>query len=272
MTFSIFEIGKSGRPVHLYEFTWGNTVWRYTSADREVTWDTVPWEPIAISDGGVRQGLEQSEFEITVPTNLELVALFRGTPPALPVQIRALRYHRDDPDAEARQRWSGTVGNVKRKSVAKSTIIGLSSSIGHRRAGKRLCWERGCTNILYGPGCNLDRNNFKNDTTITALTGTTIEVAGLGTFAAAEYAGGFFEWAANVDGTLDRRGIESSAGGNVFNVLGQTDRLEVGQAITMHPGCDLTAATCNDRFNNLVNRAGWDFMPGRSPFDGNPVM
>lgn len=272
MTFSLFEIGnRSGRPVHLYEFAWGETVWRYTSADRDITFDDLPWTAIAISDGGVVQGGQAVEFEISIPANLPIVDLFRSTPPATPITVRALVYHRDDPDLGGVVYWTGTVGNVKRKDRSAATIFGLPLSATFRRVGLRLCWERGCPHMLYDEECRVDKASFSTATTITAMTGTTITVGSIGAFTAERYAGGYFEWEASVEGTIDRRGIESSAGGLVFNVFGSTDRLEIGQAITLYCGCDLTAETCDTFFDNLSNHGGHEYMPRKSPFDGDPI-
>jgi uncharacterized phage protein (TIGR02218 family) len=273
MAFSLFEIGNSsGRPIFLYEMVWGTTAWRYTSADRVITHGGFNWEPVAISDDGVVQGANAVEFTVNIPANLPIVSLFRSTPPAEPITLRCLRYHKDDPDAQAITYWKGTVGNVKRSGIAKAVIFGLPTTL--RRTGLRLCWERGCPHMLYDQDCKADMNAFKVATAITALTGTTITVATLGAWAGPQFAGGFIRWepAGFTAGTYERRGIESFAGGTTFNLFGSTDRLLVGTAVNLHLGCDLTPQTCDGTFDNLPNYGGFSFMPGKSPFDGTPVF
>lgn len=277
MAFSLFEIGnRTGRPVFLYELTWGAKVWRYTSADRNVEFGSyeggapITWEAIAISDEGVILGAGQREFTVNIPANLPIVDLYRSTPPAESIQLRAIRFHKDDPSGEASVYWFGTVGNVKRKDRAKAVIFGLPTSL--RRTGLRLCWERNCPHMLYDQDCKADKSLFKVETTITALTGTTITVASLGAFAGTQFNGGYFEWEADPAPAMDRRGLESFLVGNSFNIFGSTDRIEVGEAVTLYLGCDLTPETCQGTFNNLPNHGGFRFMPGKSPFDGNPVF
>lgn len=273
MGFSLFEIGNTtGRPVFLYELTWGTTIWRYTSADRDVTHGGFTWTAVAISDEGVVQGASGNEFTVHIPANLPIVTLFRSTPPASPVHLRCMRYHKDDPDLEAITYWKGTVGNVKRKGIAKATIFGLPTTL--RRTGLRLCWERGCPHMLYDQDCKANPDNFKVATTISALTATTITVASIGAWAGERFAGGYIRWepAGYTAGTYERRGIESFAGTTKFNIFGSTDRLQVGQAVTLYLGCDLTPETCQGVFNNLPNYGGFNFMPGKSPFDGDPVF
>lgn len=274
MTFSLFEIGNAtGRPIFLYEFRWGTTFWRYTSADRDIeTADLNVFTAVAISDEGVVQGGQASEFRVNIPANLPIVDLFRSTPPAEPIHLSAHRYHKDDPDGELTTYWAGTVGNVKRSGFAKAIVFGIPNTL--RRTGLRLCWERNCPYMLYDQDCKADMNAFSVAATITALTATTITVDTLGAWTGPQFAGGFFEWEPDglTAGTFDRRGIDSHAAGNTFNVFGSTDRLVVGEAIRLYLGCDLTAETCNNTFNNLPNHGGFKFMPGKSPFDGNPVF
>ncbi|EMM6324760.1 TPA: phage BR0599 family protein, partial [Pseudomonas aeruginosa] len=35
-------------------------------------------------------------------------------------------------------------------------------------------------------------------------------------------------------------------------------------------GCDQLIQTCNDKFNNTANCGAVPFLPGKSPFDGDP--
>lgn len=279
MGFSLFEISSwLGRPVCLYEFQWGETFYRYTSADRVVEHgdddlgNPVEWEPISISDNGFTQGVTQQDFTITLPRSNPVVQLFRSTPPSRTISIVCRRFHKDDVDQESTVYWSGSIGNVRPKDAVSAEIIGIPLTTTLRRSGMRLCWERGCPHALYDEGCRVDRELFKTVTTITAMTGASIEVASLGAWPAAQYAGGYVEWEATAEGTKDNRAIEGSGGGLVLNLMGTTDRMEVGQDITLYLGCDLTAATCQGVFNNLANHGGFEFLAGKSPFDGNPVF
>lgn len=273
MAFSLREISNFlGRRVCLYEFAWGNTYYRYTSADRTISWNGVDWLPLAISDNGFSQGANEQDFVVTLPRSTPIVDLFRSTPPSTKIILTCRRFHKDDPDEEAIVYWTGTVGNVRSPDAVTSEVLGLAISRTIRRTGLRAAWEVNCIHALYGPGCKADKSLFKTDTTITALTGTTVTVASLGAFPGERFAGGFIEWAATAEGTLDRRGIETFNGGTTLGLLSTTDRLIVGQAVTIYCGCDLTAATCRDFFNNLPNHGGFEFMPKKSPFDGNPVF
>lgn len=280
--FKLFEIASFlGRPVCLYEFKWGGKAWRYTSADRDIQFPYVDgvrengvwWTAIAISDNGFSQGASPEPFTITLPRNLEFVQLFNGTPPSTPITIVARRFHHDDTDNDATVYWSGTLGNVKGISAVKAEVIGLSISQTTRRTGLRLGWEVNCTHVIFDSGCKLNKEAWRHDTTITAINGNVVTVADIRPgLAAANYAAGFFEWDATGEGSIDRRPIEFSVGGTAFALLGRADRLSVGQAITIYPGCDGAAETCNGVFGNMPDHGGFKFMAKESPFDGNPVF
>lgn len=272
MSFNVFELsGFLGRPVCLYEFVWGNDTYRYTSADRVIDFDGEDWAPIAIKDNGFTQGVTTQDFVVEIPRSNPIVELFRSTPPSLSIALTCRRFHRDDPSDEASVYWVGTVGNVKIRDAIKAEILGNPISGTIRRTGLRLCWERSCPHSLYDEGCKVDKTLFSAATTVLALTGTTVQVAGTGAWPPERFAGGFLEWEATANGTIDRRAIER-VDGDILYLLGSTDRLEVGENITLYLGCDLTASTCQAVFNNLPNHGGFEFLAGKSPFDGNPVF
>jgi uncharacterized phage protein (TIGR02218 family) len=271
--FNIFQVStQDGRPVSCYKFSWGATQWRYTNANRAINFGDGDYQPVAISDNGVTQGSSPAEFEVTLPSNLPLVGLFRGTPPAESIWLTVYRTHYDDPDNQAVADFVGTVGNIKRVGLASAKAIGLPISATLRRTGLRLCWERACPHMLYDQDCKADKNSFKVAAEITGLTGTTITVDTLGAYTGDQFEAGFIEWEATAEGTIERRGIEVYEGGLTFTLFGLTDRLEVGTEINMFLGCDLRAETCDGTFNNLANNGAYPFMPSKSPFDGNPVF
>lgn len=274
--FSLFEISNiMGRPVCLYEFRWGGKVWRYTSADRNVEYPNgsgTMFTAIPISDNGFTLGAQSEPFQVTLPRAEEICQLFIGTPPSTPITLIARRFHRDDANNEATVYWVGTVGSIKGLDAVKAEVTGLSISQTVRRTGNRMGWEVNCPHAIFDAGCRLDKALWGVVTTITAINGNTITVgeikAGL---AAANYGGGFIEWDATGEGSTDRRPIDMPAGGLAFTLLGRADRLVVGQAIYIYPGCDLSAQMCEDDYDNLEHHGGFGFMAKKSPFDGSPI-
>lgn len=279
MSFETREISnQDGNIVSLYEFRWGETVWRYTSADQTITitigTDDFDFEPIAISDNGMVQGgSANNDLTVEVQQNIPLVDLFRSTPPAGEIALTVRRRHQGDDADDWFVWWIGTVANVKKGRVSDATIIGRTLLHSFRRTGLRLSWTRGCPHMLYDSECRVNPADFGHATTITAINSDgTISVASAGGRPAGYYDGGFLEWAATTEGTLDQRSIESSATATRFRIFGSTDRLQAGMSITIYPGCDLTGTTCAEKFNNLANYGGFEQMTGDNPFDGRNVF
>lgn len=282
MSFNEREISnQEGQPVALYRFQWGNTFWFYTSADRPITRTEivsgapteVEYQPLAISDNGMVQGGEQSnDFTINAPNNIPLAVLYRGTPPSGTIYLIVRRKHHGDDDAPVW--WIGTVGNVKRPDDVAVNIIGRTLTSTFQRSGLRLSWQRSCPFILYDGNCKADPELFGVAGTVTAKDGVSITVTGGTVGEESKYRGGFIKWEADVNGTMERRGIEQigDIGSGVFQLFGRPDRLEIGTEIMLYPGCAHTPTACDTDFDNLANYGGYDFMPGKSPFDGTPVF
>jgi uncharacterized phage protein (TIGR02218 family) len=282
MGFSTYEQSNTdGRPIKFYAFRWGNSYWYYTSADEEKIVDGNTYVPIAIGDEGLTQGTgaEAKEFNVNMPALLDdgaggtiptpVVVLFRGTPPSEPVYLTVRKKHEQDPETPIE--WIGKIVNVVRTDEGANAKI-VCRNPGLKRTGLRLTWCRECPHFVFDTGCALDKTLYAVTRNITALTGNSITVDGAALTAAPYFNGGFIEWDADGLGTIERRGIEKDLGGNELQLFGRSDGLSIGQAVTMYPGCDGSAETCETKFNNLPNYGGVDFMPGKSPFDGRQVF
>lgn len=280
MTFAAREISnQDGQRIALYEIEWGQTKWYYTSADQDIT-VTISGEPrtytaVAISDSGMTQGgSSNNDMTVEAPSNIPLVDLFNSTPPALEIWLTVRRMHSGDTDPPLIY-WTGTVLNVKRQDGnAAVDIIGQTLLASFKRSGLRLAWTRGCPHMVYDQDCRAVKEDFAVTASIVSLTGNSVTVSfGAGTPPPLGYFdGGFLEWTANGDGTIDRRGIVSSDSTTKFILFGTTYRLAVGTTITLYPGCNLTTEHCDEKFSNLANFGGFEQMTGKNPFDGTAII
>lgn len=271
MSYTTFETSnQDGKPVALYEFHYGNTYWRYCTADEDQTVNSVVWEAKAITDEGVKQGgSDENDLQITMASDLPVPALFRQGYQTGKVWLTVRRWHVGDPDSETPIQWTGTVINGSDADEARVTLFCRSISGTYDRNGLRLAWDRSCTHPLYGPGCFVDKSLHAYARTVASLTATNFTCTTHAEPAEGSFSGGFAEWIRS-DGSFDRRGIESQ-NGNDFRVLGFTTGLEIGTDVTIYPGCAHNCANCK-LFNNLPNYGGFPHMPGKSPFDGSPVF
>lgn len=283
MAFNDKEISNDGgMRLALYAFRWGNKTWHFTNADRSITYGVDPvsgapavYEPIAISDEGVAMGKDiGNDFTIQCPVTNPVALLFRGTPPSGRVYVKVRRMQYGETDAPLW--WSGTVGNVKPKQGgAGATMVCRSSFSRVRTTGLRLAWTRQCPYALYDHNCKVNPAAFESARVIASVVGNvvTIVTAGAGLDPAAGYfSGGIIKWDIG-GGTMEWRMIEVHSAPLVFTLFGRGDGLAAAMNVKLYPGCDRTtgAGGCV-RFANIDNYGGHEYMPGTSPFDGNPVF
>lgn len=263
-----------GRPVSLYLFERGAFRWSYCDADRDQTLQSRTWQAIAISDDGRRQTGEASAdtLTVTLPGSLAVPQLYRGAPPSAEVWLTVRAYHYGDDDTLANTPvvWVGTVTSVSWPEVDRAEVACQPLSASMDRVGLRLTYMRSCPHALYDVNCGVNRDQFKVAATVSVLTGSAIEYSSAAMLPDGRAAGGYIEWSIG-SGELERRSILAHSG-STLTLLGGTDGLSAGRAITVYPGCRQTTSDCNSYYNNIVNFGGFPAMPGTSPFDGNPVF
>lgn len=272
MSFTARETSlHDGQPVRLYLFELGsNQRWAYCTADRSITLQAITYVPLAISDDGIRMTGQASAdtVKITAPQDLEPAQLFRGAPPSDEVFVTIRDYHWGEADAagSAVVAWIGSITGVRWPQDDRCELSCDSLSASMRRPGLRLTYQRGCPHSVYDTECGANRELHKVQATVSAMDGASIthNAVGAGVFSA-----GFIEWQSN--GLMERRGIDGE-NGQAITLLGGTSGLSVGQAVNLYEGCDQSSATCANRFNNMDNYGGFRHLPGKSPFDGDPVF
>lgn len=272
MSFNPIEISTDqGRPTILYEFALGTTVWRYTSGPENVSFLGQTYTQCPISNETIKQSTDASSdaLQVMLPSRLGVAQVFIGSPPANKVLMRMRQMHAGD--TEAPLVYVGEVLQADWPEPGYTRLVAFNLSASLAREGLRLAWQRTCPFALYDRlTCKVSRGPHG---TPAILTG-----AGAGAVVAPEFAtqpdgtfdGGFIEWEHPVRGT-ERRGIEGHVG-DTLALFGLSDGLYHGLPVIAFRGCDRRIETCNTVFNNLANYGGVPSMPGKSPFDGDPVF
>lgn len=270
MTFAAQETAiASGRPERLYQFVLGTKTWAYTSAGLAVTRSGTVYAPVAISDNGIIQSGEASadQFQITAPASLAAAQLYRGAPPAQPVDVTVFARHRSDPDDEFITVWAGEIRTVKFTGIDRCIITCSLLTERLEMRGLRLCWERTCPHALYSPACGVSREAWRIEAEIASVPdGATITFASETTIATGFLTGGLIEW--STASYTERRGIEAHSGATI-TLLGGSAGLQAGMNIRLYPGCQQTVTAC-EAFANLDNYGGVPHMSGESPYGINP--
>lgn len=272
MSFASREISISeGQPVRLYLFELGgNQRWAYCTADRAVTLLGVTYRPSAIQDDGIRMTGEASAdmLKITAHGDLAVAALWRTVPPSdeVFVTVRDTHHGLGATAADADVVWVGRISGVRWPQDDRCELSCETLASSMNVPGLKLTFQRSCPHSVYDSECRVSRVLHAQLATITGLDGASIQhnAAGAGT-----YAGGFVEWQAN--GRTERRGVDTEVG-QKLTLLGGTAGLAIGATVTLYPGCDGTSGICDGRFANMDNYGGFRHMPGKSPFDGDPVF
>lgn len=279
MSFKFFETSlQQAQPIRLYQFQRGALKWGYCSADRDVRFNNITFYSLlgGIKDDGIRQTQDSGGdlLTLTVPANSDLAQMYRHFAPAQAVDLTIFDLHY--PELESTETgaylavWKGFIVGVKfvNDFTAQVQCQNLSASL--ERTGLRKTWSKMCSHQLYGNGCNLDRNQFMTEVAITAVSGSSLEVALPSDKNQDDYfTGGYLEWMSEYG--VEQRGIERQLG-NTLAVFGGVQGLNVGQKIKLFAGCNRTFSACQVKFNNTDNYGGSPHMPNKSPFDGTPVF
>lgn len=262
---------EGGRPIHLYRFTLGSTVWRYTSADEDLVLDGVTWTAVPINDSGVKLTGETSVDALTITASIDIgpAQVYMTSPPAEPILVERLATH--EGLLIPLINYVGEVSQVNFPNPPGQCVITSQTlSATMRRNGVRIGYQRTCPYALYDQAtCKVNKASFAVSLTITDVVGTAVTVSGMPSVADGYFTGGLFEWSQPVIGNRTMF-IEAHAG-SVFTAFGDTSDLYPGLTITAYPGCLRTMAACQ-AFGNLDNYGGFPWMPGKSPFDGTPFF
>lgn len=122
MAYNDYEVSSDdGHPIALYEFQYGNTFWRYCTADEDKTLDGKTYIAKTISDEGVTQGgSDQNDLQITMQADLPVPGLFRNKQPSGKVWLKVRRWHIGDAATETPLLWAGTV--ISASGVDEATV------------------------------------------------------------------------------------------------------------------------------------------------------
>lgn len=269
-----------GQPISLYEFVRTTTptltgvpvvsTYRYTNADQDIVYGGNTYSAIPISDDGVRQSGEDvsDELRVTLPADTAVPILFVAAPPDDPVALLIRRTHYGESDSFLA--WVGTVAMASRPDDLRAVLVCQTASADLNRGGLRMTWQRGCPHALYDGQCRADPGDFVVAGTIATVGGTSLTVTGFDAVGDGWFDGGWIEKIQN-DGHVLRRGIVSHTGTSIA-LLGLSYGFEVDDEVVGFAGCNRTPTVCNDKFDNLSNYGGFPHIPGKSPFDGDPVF
>lgn len=272
MAYNEIELSDDeGRPIFLYSFTIGVAVFRYTSSDEDVNYGGYRWVAVPISDSGVKQtgDANTDSLEITAPSTIAPAQMFIGTPPSMAVIARIFHYH--EGDNQAVLAYMGELMQVNQPEPGKAVLTCDAINASMQRDGLRLSWQRNCPYAVYDENtCKASKAAHVINAVVVDVVGNVVVLNGIDGKPNGTLDGGFLEWEHPARGT-EFRAIEKQVG-TACEMFGLGDGLYYGLKVKAYPGCRRTTADCTTKFNNLDNYGGIPDLPGKSPFDGDPVF
>lgn len=281
MTFNAYETSiEAGRPIEFYTFTLGDVVWRYTSADVEWTFESNVYTPAAITCPNVQQTGEPTmdALILDVPSWIAPAQLFMSAPPSRKVQVVIAMLHADD--TEAIVHYNGEIGQVNFPMPGRARITCESLMASMDREGLRHAWQRSCTHALYDPlTCKVNKATYGVPFTVLTISGFTVGIELTTAQPDGHFSNGFIEWSHPIRGTeylaVEDHDAATPGGPDepnaVITLFEAPGEMFEGAMGTIYPGCNFTPANCR-AFGNYDNFGGNPDMPGKSPFDGDPVF
>jgi len=131
----------------------------------------------------------------------------------------------------------------------------------------------GCRFSLYSSRCGVVRTNFETTSNVTNLIDRIVTCP-----SAANESDGFFNGGIFEDASGSLRMIANHVGDQItltrelpslVREIEQNGLLSIN--VKLFPGCDKTSETCVNRFDNLLNFGGFEYLPTDNPFEGSLV-
>lgn len=286
MTYATVEASAAaGRPYYLYQFVEAAQVSRFTS--RAMDWtsagsdgETITWEAAAASHGDVVQtsDIERGRLELTWPLSHPFARRFLAPLGNTPVTLTIFRGH-EQVLGETVAHWKGRVVGAEVEGVR--ILLNCESVFSTlRRAGVRAKYQRLCRHALYGRGCGLDIGYNWQTGTLTAASGNALTIPEAAGQPDGWFRGGVLRFGGQLgfitahvgqSVTLSRPMPELIAALAAPEVDPETG-VPLPLVADIAPGCDLRAATCAAKFDNLPNFGGFPEIPGRNPFGGGSIV
>jgi hypothetical protein len=253
-------------PIECYEFIAQHKTWRYTSYHTRVQVDGDWYEPFQITRttieiSSIIDSTTTMDFNIPHDCELAKTYCYLISPKELVVIVRSV-HDGDDWSTEFEIEWAGYLagatasgkwGTIKTASIIRTELASFLSSV---------FYQKSCNHVLYDARCKADPDAFKETASVVKIQGQIITVNDM-VYAAGELINGVM---VNVR-TGERQGIISN-NINVLRIGYPFFDLLVGDDVDLILGCDhQRLGDCKDRFNNVANYGGFDFIPEINPFE-----
>lgn len=257
---------QDSRPIELYEFTLGSTIFRYTSAEDDLTVGADTFTAEAIARSQVEQGSDAANrtLTVTVPTTNAFAAQYIDVVPGVRASINVFRYQRDESPSFGTQvlLFKGIIQAVQFTDDGTAAEIAVRSiETALNRNIPRFTYMGMCNHFLYSAGCGADPSAHNFVGPVSAVNGNDITLDGAGA-SGHDFVGGY----CHMTGDNDYRMILAQTG-DVLTLLLPFGTSPLGSNVQAFAGCDhLVDSDCALVFDRVADFGGFPFVPNINPF------
>ena len=266
MSLDLLELSQNdGSPQRLFYFSMGDTRFAYVNAPRRHQYLSTWFDPLAIQMDDITQALAEDSPTIRVELDSasELAQQFIPYMPSLPVRLRVYRHHVGDPDNEYVTELIGEVANGSIDAETDNCVLSVRMLASNM--DRKVPWpvfQKQCNHVLYGPGCRVNRENYKVETAVASVLGNLISAPGFAIEGDPRY---FINGYVVHRGSGEMRRVIAQDGPVLTLATGFLS-LRGNDIVTAYAGCDLLKKTCEIKFNNLPRHLGFPNIPNKNPF------
>lgn len=262
----------------LYEITHGNVVYRLTSGTRDIVYGGNLFVATAIARTALpleTVGEGEKDLEIILPVDHAFVRRYlRSLTPPQGIALTLRRYYSA---SVSEQIWTGSITAMAVDDSLEdpTATFRCSSYLGEQLQRPLPARTIGtlCPFTVYDRRCLVDRTDsrFFVNATVLFINGRTVRydqgntsADGWAKFGELVVTSGEATGERVTIATMKYVGLPSTVVEIELHSL--VPGLNLGEAITVYAGCDLTLATCRNRFDNVVRFGGQPHLPTKNPF------
>lgn len=259
-------------PIELVQISYTGNYWYYTSSDTDRVFEGRTYKAIPFTHAEIEPSIDATRngLEFQFPRDVEFGEAFRVAPPSEVVSFSLLVQNYLVPE-EYVVLWRGRIINVDWKGAWMTVVVeNVGSSM--LRPGLRRRYSLNCPYALYGPGCKVPRDDWREITPVLGLSGLSVIAQAAVGKPDNYYAGGLITYTNASGGNNERRMIRQSIGATGTLILSSHPLGLVGGALaSIYAGCNHTIQECDEKFDNKLNCGATPYIPTKNPFGGSTI-
>ena len=275
---SIFDSSfYSSSPTLLFKIYRQGVYYYYSNSKKAIEYDSNTYEPenINVKDSlQINDSQLDSNLTVQIATSSQLIEDLKLSYDNYPFNIEIYRIQNRDAGT-AEQMWKSNISSFTITDYKMSSLMCegfLSES--YTNALTRI-FATGCRHILYDNskfGCKVNKLNHEtSDTILAIITNRKIRFS-MSTERNPDYfIGGIIDFGDNIIRDITNTTRMDDGGTHYYTltlIKPIPNTIEVGDAIKLYPGCKHNSDDCINKFNNIDNFGGYEYIPRNNPHTG----